>query len=88
MRAVRPTAHCRIWKTRGIYISGNGDLSVEALQPLYLDDHMLVIEPVYCLSVSEYMEKLFTGICDAAPFPEPVFEWTPTVELSSSETGS
>lgn len=57
-------------RVSGISISGKDSKWIDDLQPLYLEDHMLVLEPQYCRRVASDVEQLFTSICDAIPLAE------------------
>jgi hypothetical protein len=57
----------------GVSISGLGYRGIDDLHPLYLDNHMLVIETSYCRQVTAEIESLFTAICDSIPLLEPDF---------------
>ena len=56
----------------GIEISGTHDLP--ELQPLYLEDDMLMLEPEYCRSIIKTVRDFFEELCDSLSLTSVDFE--------------
>ena len=71
VKGFRHESHLRRLARReiGLSISGDDYDAEDALQPLYLDDDMLVLEPEYCKGVIKNIRGFFEELCNAVPLP-------------------
>lgn len=53
----------------GLSISGDDYDPKDDLQPLYLDEDMLVLRPEYCKGAISNIRDFFEELCDAVPLP-------------------
>jgi hypothetical protein len=53
----------------GISISGDSYNFQDGLQPLYLEDDMLMLKPEYCRQVIRNVRDFFEKLCDVVPLP-------------------
>jgi hypothetical protein len=53
----------------GLSISGDDYDPEDDLQPLYLDEDMLVLRPEYCKGAIKNIRDFFEELCDAVPLP-------------------
>jgi hypothetical protein len=54
----------------GVSISGDRPCRDDRLEPLYLEDDTLMIEPAYCRRVTTVVRDFFGGLCDALALPK------------------
>jgi hypothetical protein len=66
-------SHLRNMAKRHLGISIGYDTSDEEIQPLYLEDDVLVIEREYCQALIKDIKRLFESLCEAASLHE--LEW-------------
>lgn len=59
----------------GISISGDSDSFQDDLQPLYLENDMLMLEPEYCRQTIRGIRDFFEELCNSAPLPRLIIEW-------------
>jgi len=62
-------------RTHGLEIS-NGSRDSDALLPLYLQDHMLLLQPIFCETATANVKKLFNELCARIPLNEFQFQFT------------
>jgi hypothetical protein len=61
-------------KRAGLYVSNRLRAYERELQPLYLEDDMLVIEPEYCRYMLDIVKAFLEDLCDKIPLPRLVID--------------
>jgi hypothetical protein len=67
-------------RTEGLEVS-NRHKDSGTLQPLYLEDGMLLIQPAYCRTATDNVKRLFNGLCEQVPLHEL------QIEVTDNQTG-
>jgi hypothetical protein len=70
VKRCRYESHLRNMAKRCLGVSIGYDTTDEEIQPLYLEDDMLVIEPEYCGALVRDIKQLFESLCEEASLHE------------------
>jgi hypothetical protein len=68
-----PFLYSMAGKVPGFHINSREYQSIEGIEPLYLEEEMIVLDKIYCQQAIQEIGALFEQICDAIPLRSFVF---------------